>query len=148
MRIIKAILPALLLVAAVLPQRAFAADATSVRAILIIASNEKRAADPKLAAYEAELQRNVPESSFRWVGEGSASVKGNGHATITLGQGHRLEVAGDKAGGAISLKVEWMNGTSPVMSTTLTNLQPGVPTLLGRRPSGDGEVPIVLVITK
>ena len=49
---------ALLLAAIALPQPARAADTVAVRAILITATNQKRAADPKLAPYEAELQRN------------------------------------------------------------------------------------------
>jgi hypothetical protein len=125
-----------------------AADATSVRAILITASNAKAPSDPRLAAYEAELQRNVPESSFRLVGEGSASVSPGSRASIRLGGAHRLDVEGEKDGSRLGLKVQWLNGRTLVLSTTLTNLQPGVPTLLGRRPSGDGEVPIVLVIAK
>src|SRR4051794_2379145 len=104
MRIITLTL-ALLLAGLALPQSAHAADIASVHAILIMASNEKAAADPKLAAYEAGLQRNVPESSFRFLGEGSASVSGAGRAKISLGRGHRLEIETERTGGEVHLKV-------------------------------------------
>jgi hypothetical protein len=145
---LKSFLTSLLLFAAVaLPQWARAGETTSVHAILINASNAKAAADPKLAPYEAPLQRNLPESSFRYVAEGTASVSGTGHATLSLSRGHRIELDGEKGAGGIGLKVQWMNGNTVVMSTSLT-LQPGVPAVLGRRPSGDGDTPIVLLIAK
>ena len=146
MRIIKTIVAALLLAVAVVPSRAAAADQVSVRAILVIASNAKGAADAKLAPYEAVLQRNVPESSFRFAGEGSVSVSGSGKATISLGQGHRIELIRE-AGGGIRLKVQWMNGDRLVIGTGIV-FEPGVPVILGRRSSGDGDVPIVLLIAK
>jgi hypothetical protein len=136
---------ALLLAATAWPQ-AFAASAASVRAILVTATNQKREADPKLAAFEAELQRNLPLSSFRWVGEGATSV-GGAPSAISLPRGHRLEVEGTKAGGGIDLKVHWTQGGSVIMSTSLS-LNPGVPVVLGRRPSDDSETPIILLIAR
>ncbi len=145
MRIIRSTL-FLILTALALQPAAYGADTTAVHAILITASNEKAAADPKLAPYEAALQRNVPESSFRYVAEGSARVPAGGHATLALGRGHRIELENEKGGG-LRLKVQWFNGANVVMSGTF-NAQPGVPFMLGRRPSGNGDVPIVLVIAK
>ncbi len=144
MRIIKLTL-ALLGAALALPTAALAADTNSVRAILITASNEKTAADPKLAPYEAELQRMVPESSFRYVAEGATSVAGTSRATISLGNGHRVEIEREKGDG-LRLKIHWMNGDKRIGGTF--NALPGVPIMLGNRPSGEGNVPIVLVIAK
>jgi len=125
-----------------------AADNASVRAILITATNLKREADPKLAPYEAELQRNIPLSSFRYVGEGTTAVTAGGKAVIALERGNRIELDGERSGGrGIRLKVVWQSGRTVVMNTTLT-LQPGVPAVLGRRPSGDGETPIILLIAR
>jgi len=125
-----------------------AADNASVRAILITATNLKREADPKLAPYEAELQRNLPLSSFRYVGEGSTAVTAGGKSAIALDRGNRIEFEGERSGGrGIRLKVLWQSGRTVIMNTTLT-LQPGVPAVLGRRPSGDGETPIVLLIAR
>jgi hypothetical protein len=129
-----------------LPARA--AETTAVRALLIMASNNKTAADPKLAAYEAELQRNFPESSFRLVSEGSTSVSGNTPAKIDLGQGNRLEFDSEKReSDGIHLKVRWMKGNKPDINGSFV-LQPGIPLVLGRRPAGDGDVPIIMVIAK
>jgi hypothetical protein len=147
MRIIH-LLVVVLLVAIVLPATARAADGASVRAILITATNLKREADPKLAPYEAELQRNLPLSSFRYIGEGSARLPANGRANISLGRGHRLVLEGEgSGGGGIGVKAQWMNGNSVVMNISVT-LAPGVPAVLGRRPSGDAETPIVLLIAR
>lgn len=131
-----------------LPALASAADGASVHAILVIASKEKAPADSRLAPYEATLQRNLPESSFRFGGEGSASVAGNGRASISLGPSHRVELqGGNKEADGIVIKVQWMNGKTVVMNNSFT-FQPGVPVVLGRRPSGDGNVPIVILIAK
>ena len=137
---------AVLLAAIAAPYHLLAADSTSVRAILIPATNQKREADPKLAPYEAELQRNRPLSSFRYVGEGAAVVAAGKPANIPLGRDHRVQLESEKGGG-IRVKIQWLNGNTVVMSTSLT-LESGVPAVLGRRPSGDGETPIVLLIAR
>ena len=117
MRIIKLSLSLLALAAFALPQHVFAAEGTTLRAILITASNEKAPADPKLAPYEAALQRNVPESSFRHVAESSTTLKRSGTTTIALGRTHRLEVEPESGSGqGIRVKIEWLNGRDVVMS--------------------------------
>lgn len=124
-----------------------AAEGTAVHAVLIMASNNKAPADPRLAPYEAELQRNLPESSFRLAGEGSTTVAGAA-AKINLGQGQVVEFEdGKRETDGIHLKVNWMNGNKPSINGSFV-LQPDVPLVLGRRPPGNGEVPIVLVIAK
>lgn len=148
MRILTIALSLLFAVAA-LPPLSRAADGASIRAILVIASKEKAPADARLAPYEATLQRNLPESSFRFGGEGSATVAGNNsRASISLGSGHRVELqSGAKDADGIVVKVQWMNGKTVVMNNSFT-FQPGVPVVLGRRPSGDGNVPIVILIAQ
>ena len=146
MRLNKLILSVLLLAAFVAAPRALAAERTSVQALLIIASHEKTPADPRLAPYEATLQRNVPESSFRLVSESSATVSGTGRATISFGREHKVELEGE-AGAGIRLKVKWSDGRRVVINSSFV-LERGVPLMLGHRPSGDGEVPIVLLIAK
>lgn len=147
MRLIPFTLACVLALLALAPA-ARAADNATVRAILITATNLKREADPKLAPYEAELQRNLPLSSFRYVGEGAAAVSAGGKSAITLDRGHRVEFEGERSGGrGIRMKVRWQSGGTVIMNTTLT-LQPGIPAVLGRRPSGDGETPIILLIAR
>lgn len=130
------------------PLHAQGADGASVHAILVTASKEKAPADPRLAPYEATLQRNLPESSFRFAREGKAALGGKaGHATIALGS-HRLELeGGTHDADGIRIKVSWLSGNNAVMSNTFS-FQPGVPFVLGLRPSNDGEVPLIIVIAQ
>ena len=146
MRLIPPALATFLLICALgLP--CFAADGTLVQALLISASNQKGGSDPKLAAYETTLRRNLPFDTFRLIGEGSASATVGKKTSLALGRGHHLELQREAGGGTgIRLSVEWMNGNKVVMTTSLT-LQPGVPAVLGRR-GEEGEVPVVLVIAR
>jgi hypothetical protein len=139
----------LLLAIVALPRSARAADGASVHAILITATKEKAPADARLAPYESTLQRNLPESSFRYVGEGKATVAGrNSRATISLGSVHRIELeGGDRSTSGIQLKVRWLSGNATVMTNSFV-FQPGIPIVLGQRPSGDGNVPIVILIAR
>jgi hypothetical protein len=123
---------------------AHAAESISIRALLIMASNSKAPADPKLAAFEAELQRNFPESSFRLMHEGSATVADNGRASISLGSGDTVEAEARRTSAGIQMKLNWAKGE---IATTVVQ-QAGIPAVLIRRPVGDGKTPIVLVIAK
>jgi hypothetical protein len=139
----------LLLALVAWPSVSRAADQASVHAILITASKEKAPADRRLAPYEATLQRNLPESSFRFVAEGTASVAGSGtRASISLGSGHAVQLqGGSRDGDGISIKVRWMSGRNVVMNNSFT-FQPGVPIVLGQRSNDDADVPIVILIAK
>ena len=120
--------------------------AATVHAILITASNKKGGVDRKLAAYEADLRRNLPFDTFRYATEGTVSLPNGGRATITFAGNHRLELEDDPSEG-LSLKVFWMNGSEVVIRTTLV-LNPGVPAVLLRRGATDGDVPVVLLIAR
>src|SRR5881394_2600311 len=97
-----------------------AGGATSVHAIMIVASNEKGASDPKLAPYEANLRRILRFESYRAVAEGSASVPAGGDASVALTRGHRIELKSE--GGAI--RATWFDGDRKVIALTLP---PGKP---------------------
>jgi hypothetical protein len=140
------IVAVLALASAALPATSLAAERTSVQALLISASNRKGGSDPKLAAYESTLRRNLPFNTFRLTGEGTASVAASGRASLALGHGHRLELQND-GGSGIHLKVQWLSGNKTLINTSLA-LQPGVPAVLGRRGSDEGEVPVVLLIAR
>lgn len=139
----------LLLALVALPLSARAADGASVQAILIIASEEKAPADTRLAPYEATLQRNLPESSFRYVSEGRATVSGkNSRAQIKLGTDHQLELEGGaRDADGIQIKVRWVSGKKTVMNNSFV-FQSGVPIVLGQRKRDDGNVPIVILIAR
>ena len=133
------------LVASVASARA--ADGVSVQAVLITASKEKSAADPRLAPYEATLQRNLPDSSFRFATEGSTTATPRRPSSIALGR-YRIQVeGGEKTPEGIRLSVQWMSGKDVLMNNSFM-LQPGKPVVLLRRPSDDSEVPLVIIIVK
>ncbi len=146
MRIIH-ILGALLFAAVLSSGRALAAESVSLHAILITASNDKTGSDPKLAAYEAELQRNLVFSAFRYVGEGNAQLAGGKSTTLTLPRGHRLEIEGGKSGGSSRLSIKWTQGSTVLMNATL-QVTASAPAVLVRRGENDSEVPVVLLFAK
>ena len=135
---------ALAALVAVAPAIAAAAD---VRAILVLASNQKGASDPRLAAYEPTLRRILRFESYKLAGEGSAGIAAPGKAAVTLGGGHTLELEAEKSDGkGVRLKVNWLTGGRSLMKTGLV-LRPGVPAVLGGPESGKGgEVWAVILV--
>jgi hypothetical protein len=146
MRIITLLL-ALLFAAA--PVTSLAAESASIRAILIVASNQKGGSDPKLAPYEPTLRRILPKGfeSFRFMGEGSASLAIPGRAAIPLAQGHRLELEGEKSEARrVRLNVRWLSGRNVLMEQPVAVAR-GTPSVLGGPAWGDkGDVCAVIVI--
>ena len=114
--------------------------ATSVHAIMIVASNEKGSTDPKLAPYEANLRRILRFESYRTVAEGSASVAPGGAAAVTLTRGHRIELKREGA----AIHATWFDGDRKVIALALP---PGRPSVLGGPPWGNkGEVCAVILV--
>lgn len=124
-----------------------AAEAIALHAILVTATNDKTGSDPKLAPYEAELQRNLVFSAFRHAGEGSARLSGGKATTLALPGGHRLEIEGTKSGETSRLAIKWMQGSTVLMNTQL-QITPAAPAVLVRRGDKDSEVPVVLLFAK
>jgi len=123
-----------------------AAERTSLRAILVAASNEKGASDRRLAAYEPTLRSILRFESYRFLGEGSATLGIPEEGTLALGQGHSLRIETEGSGkGAIRLRVAWYDGDQILMRTVITQ-RPGVPSVLGGPRRGNGEVYAVIVI--
>lgn len=144
MKPLRLLLAVLLATAALAPLRA--AEHTSLRAILVAASNEKGASDQRLAAYEPTLRKILRFESYRHLGESSTNLAVPAQGTLRLGQGHRLEIETEGSGkGAIRLRVAWYEGDDILMRTVITQ-RPGVPTVLGGPRRGDGEVYAVIVI--
>ncbi len=128
------------------PAAVSAAQPTSIRAILITASNDKAESDPRLKAYENELQRNLVFSSFRFVNEGSAAIPANGRSTLQLADGHTLELEVEKGAG-VRVRVVWTHRGAAMMSTSLP-LKSGSPAVLVRRGGKDDNVPVILVFAR
>jgi hypothetical protein len=109
-----------------------------VRAILVLASNERGASDERLSAYEPTLRRILRFESYKLVGEGSAAVTGARPTSVKLGRGHALELQAEKADGkGVRLRVQWQEGGRSLMNTGLV-LRPGVPAVLGGPANGKG----------
>jgi opacity protein-like surface antigen len=131
---------------------ASAADGASanVRAILVLASNQKGGSDGRLAAYEPTLRRILRFESYKLAGEGSASL-GGGKANVQLGRGHILELESEKSegkgkGGGVRVRVNWQLDGQSQINTGLV-LKPGVPAVLGGPANGaGGEVWAVILV--
>ncbi|HYC73190.1 MAG TPA: hypothetical protein VEB66_18405, partial [Opitutaceae bacterium] len=104
-----------------------AAETANFRGILIAGSNEEGQTDRRLAPYEGNLKRMLPFKSYRFLGEGSASVPVPGRGAMNLGRGHRLELSTDAAGERVRVEVSWPAAN---LNTGLS-LRPGAHTVLG-----------------
>lgn len=138
------LVPALLLLAlaALAPRSAWAADSISVRAILVIASNEPGKSDSRLAPYEATLRRILRFESYRFVGEDSGS------SNLNLGDGHRIQISGEKGGATHRVTANWTHNGQSLMNTGM-QLRPGVPAVIGGPSAGGkGEAYAVILIAQ
>jgi len=125
---------------------AAAAEPASVRAILVSASNAKGETDRRLAAYEPTLRRILRFESYRFLGEGTASLAVPAAGRLGLGRGHTLELETEAADGkALRVKVRWLGEGRTLMNTGLS-LRPGVPAVLGGPANDRGEVYAVILI--
>lgn len=124
---------------------ATSAAAATLRAVLVVASPEKGASDPRLAAYEGTLKRVLRFNSFVFQGSDSAEVAPNGKAALIIGQGHDLVVeSGDNP---LAIRIRWTEAGQLMMNTGLT-LRAGTPAILGGPATGrhPGEVYAVILV--
>lgn len=119
------------------------ADVT-IRGMLISASNEAGESDRRLSAYVPNLKRILRFESFHLVSEDSASLGVPASGDLSLGEGHRIELATESADGkTVLIKVRWAAGH--VQHEYV--LQRGVPTILGGPSTGKkGEVYAVILV--
>ena len=124
-----------------------AADRADIQGILLTASNEKGPTDGRLAAYEPTLRRILRFESYHYVGDDSTALAVPSDGSLSLGDGHQLELTTERAEGkAVHVKVRWLANGRSLMSTGLV-LRPGVPAVLGGPSTGHkGEVYAVIVI--
>jgi len=130
------------------PLTAQAAESASARAILILASPEKKASDPRLNSYVENLRRVIPGNmaSFQAAGEGSASLSVPGRTNLALDKGHRLEIEAERSdNNRVRLNVRWFNGNSVLLDQPVA-AQRGKPTVIGGPKAGGNDVWAVLLI--
>ena len=120
---------------------------TAVRGVLVAASPSTGATDERLKPFESTLRRILRFESFRFLGEGRASVATPGNATVMLGQGHRLELHTEASNDdRLRVQVDWIERGQSLMRTGLS-LRRGVPAVLGGPARGEGgEVYAVIVV--
>ncbi len=143
MKLLRTLICAALCLAAMAP--AFAAGgggSAHVRALLIVASNERGESDRELAPYVENLKRILRFESFHLVAEGSASVAPGAEAAIDLARGNRIELAND--GGVV--RATWMSGGRKVASVARER---GKLSVMGGPASGkQGEVSAVIIVSE
>jgi hypothetical protein len=138
MRIIKLVLTVLLVAFVADPAGAADSGRATITAILVIASNERGPADPRLGPYEANLKRTLRYESFRFAGEGSGTVTAGGSGTISLPNNNGLSLQGEKSDGpGIRVKVRY--------GSTDVTIPPGKTVIIAGRPAPGGEISAVIV---
>lgn len=143
-------LPCLLLIGLALllatPQ-AHAAESVSVRATLILGTNDGGGVDRQLRQYERNLKRVLPFNTFTQQGSGSASVTPPGEARISIGGGQAVHVKVENAGeGKFRIAARWTRGEQSYINTTVV-ASPDRPTVLVG-PSAQGGKLILLLVAK
>jgi len=125
-----------------------AEERVSLQGILIAASNQEGQTDRRLAPFEGNLRRVLRFRSYRYIGEGSASLGVPGEGSLSLGRGHRLELSTDGSrGDQVRVSVQWRDGGSTVLNTGLS-LAPGAHTVLGGARGENDEVYAVILIRR
>jgi hypothetical protein len=119
---------------------------TRVRALLVLASNQKGESDARLSAYAPNLRRVLRFETYRLAGEATANLSSPGKGSLSLGRGHSLNLETQKAdGGGVRLQVSWQEGGRMLMNTGLV-LRPGVPSVLGGPSSGKTDEVFAVII--
>jgi len=135
-----------LFVVLAIPLASVRAAEASVQGILLTASNEAGKTDRRLAEYEPTLRRILRFESYHYVGQDSAHLDVPATGSLSVGDGHELEITTEKADGkTVQLKVRWTSGGRTLMNTGLT-LRPGIPAVLGGPSKSNGEVYAVILI--
>lgn len=135
-----------LFVVLAIPLASVRAAEASVQGILLTASNEAGKTDRRLAEYEPTLRRILRFESYHYVGEDSTRLGVPATGSLSVGDGHELEVTTEKADGkSIHVKVRWTSGGRTLMNTGLT-LRPGIPAVLGGPSKSNGEVYAVILV--
>lgn len=126
---------------------AFTARAESsvvtVRAVLIRASNEPAAQDPRLDAIEYKLRRIFGFEYYRFVASSSVTLPSNGEGTLDLGAGQRLRLRLGNGRDSVRAEVRWFRGDDLVLNTTV-RVGRGTPVILGGISDGPGTLIITL----
>lgn len=118
----------------------------SVQGILLTASNEPGRSDGRLAQYEPTLRKILRFQSYHFVGEDGATLDIPASTSLSLGDGHTLELTTERADGrTVHLKARWTAGGRTLMNTGLV-LRPGVPAVLGGPSTGNKDEVYAIIL--
>jgi hypothetical protein len=135
----------ILLLAAVASLAPFtrAADAVSVRGLLVSGSSEPGESDARLAPYLANLRRILRAESFRLLGEDATSLAVPSEGDLSLG-GQAVQLTTESADGkTVLLRARWGGARQDIV------VQRGGGTTLLVSPAGrGGEVRAVILIAR
>lgn len=120
-----------------------AADAVSVRGILVSASNEPGESDPRLSPYAANLRRILRSETLRMVGDDATTLDVPATGSLSVG-GQTVQLATESADGkTVLLRVRWGSARQDY-----TIQRGGGTTLLIGPSSGKGGVTAILIIAR
>jgi hypothetical protein len=121
------------------------AESTTIRAMLILASNDGAPQDARLDKIEYKLRRIFQFEYYRFYGEGEVFLNLPGQATIDLGRGFRLSISASDSGDyKVRTSVQWFRGDEMVLNTTV-GMSRGVPVILGGISQDSGKLIVTLV---
>ncbi len=113
----------------------------TLQALMIQAQNESAPIDRRLEKVEYKLRRVFGFQFYRYVGEGNLALASRGEGTISLPDGHRLQIRlGGRGGHA---EVRWSRNNEPLLSTSVA-LSRNAPIVLGGIPANGGKLILVL----
>jgi hypothetical protein len=113
----------------------------TLQALMIQAQNESAPIDRRLEKVEYKLRRVFGFQFYRFVGEGNIALPSRGDGTISLPDGHRLQIRlGGRGGHA---EVRWSRNNEPLLSTSVA-LSRNAPVVLGGIPANGGKLILVL----
>ncbi len=122
-----------------------AAAPVTLEAMLILASNDPSAQDPRLDQIEYKLRRTFKFEYYRHYGGQSAIVNLPGQTSLDLGHGYRLSVSASEASDdRVRAGIQWFRGDEVVLNTTVV-MSRGTPVVLGGVPHEGGTLIVTLV---
>ena len=120
------------------------AERTSIKGIMILASEKPGKSDNRVRPYEGKLRRLFKFEHYQFLGEGRSNIAVPGQTAFSLGGGFRLAVQMTDAGdNRFRARVEWTRGSTRLIKTTVL-MRKGTPTILGGPAHGGGHLIVIL----
>lgn len=119
------------------------AQAITMQATLIEASNQAAQPDPHLKDYTPNLQRIFRYNSYRMISRNTTKCDVPGAGAISVA-GHHIKFNTQPAdGNRVRLAIDWVQGKKLLMKTTVTANR-AQPTVLGGPSTDNGKLILVL----